>query len=286
MKLSIKLILVTFGIFIIGCSDDDNTLSSEESLSSVEIKWDNIVGQQDLNLVEKESLDYSYQTTDNQDFNITSFGYYITNIILEGSNGERYEDEVSISAVDAKGVYHIKEGDFASAVTTLQKVPVGKYNKITFTVGIPEEGVQEGAAGGVLDPAAGAWFWNWNAGYIGFAVEGHANTSSQAYNEIDGFIVPEKSFAVHIGGWRDIEPLAGESPKFVNNVKVITLNFDSDVAVAENQEPSIHILANAKALFDASNIDFSTTYAVHAPILGKPFADVLNEVFSFSHVHQ
>ncbi|WP_103866769.1 MbnP family protein [Aquimarina sp. I32.4] len=286
MKSTIKLIVLTFAFFAISCSSDDDGASNKDAVSTVKIKWDNIVGQKDMNIVEKQNLEYGYKTADNQDFNITSFGYYITNIILEGPNGERFEDEISISAADAKGVYHIKEGDFASAATILQNVPIGKYNKITFTVGIPEEGVKEGAAGGVLDPAAGAWFWNWNAGYIGFAIEGHASTSSQAHNEIDGFVIPEKSFAIHIGGWRDITPLEGETPKFVNNVKTITLNFDSDVTVAESQEPSIHLLANAKALFDTSSVDFSTTYSVHAPILGKQFADVLDQVFSYSHVHQ
>ena len=281
-----KIAVIVISSFIItACSSDDDNTSGMET-GSVEIKWDNIVGSMDMNLVQKEDLNYAYSTADDQEFNITAFGYYINRIVLEGPNAERYEDEVSISAAESKGVYHVVEGDFASTNTILSNVPAGKYNKITFTVGIPEEGVQEGAAGGVLDPAGGAWFWNWNAGYIGFLVEGHASTSSQAYNEIDGFVVPEKSFAIHIGGWRDIEPIEGEPQKFVNNVKTITLNFDSDITVADNQQPSVHLLVNAKALFDESQIDFSTTYAVHAPANGKPFADVLQDVFSYSHVHQ
>ncbi|GAA3522812.1 hypothetical protein GCM10022393_41840 [Aquimarina addita] len=286
MKSIIKLIIIAVGLTAMSCSSDDDNTTGTEVKGTVEIKWDNIVGDQDMNLTEKQNLDFTYKTNDAQDFNITSFGYYVTNIVLEGEDGLRYEDEVSISAADALGVYHIKEGEFASNSLTLENVPAGKYNKISFTIGIPEEGVREGAAGGVLDPAAGAWFWNWNAGYIGFAVEGHASSSTQAYNEIDGFIIPEKSFAIHIGGWRDIEPIEGESAVFVNNIKTITLNFDSEATVAENIEPSIHLLANAKALFDMSQVDFSTTYAVHAPAKGQSFAEILDEVFTYSHTHQ
>ena len=275
-----------FALTFTNCNDDDEQTTNTTTEGSVEIKWDNVVGDKDMNLVAKQDLDFSYETDDKQQFNITSFGYYVTNIILEGEDGLRYEDEVIISASETKGVYHIVEGNFSSNFLKLKNVPVGKYNKITFTIGIPEEGVQEGAAAGVLDPAGEAWFWNWNAGYIGFAIEGHASTSTQSFNDNNGFITPENSFAIHIGGWRDIDPLEGQSQIFVNNVKTITINFPVEVNVQTDIEPSIHLYADAKALLDKAQVDFSTTFSVHAPAKGKPFADVLDQVFSYGHTHQ
>lgn len=282
MKLFFKSILcVSLSLFFIACSDDDN-----EDIRTLEIKFDNIVGKKDMNLSDRGSLDYSYVTENGQNFNISRFGYYITNIVLEGPDGERFEDEVSITAADTKGVYHVLEENPSSSSITLQNVPAGKYNKVSFTIGIPEAGVNEGAAGGVLDPAEGAWFWNWNAGYIGFAIEGQADTSSQAESEQGGLVIPEKSFAIHIGGWRDIEPVEDNPQVFVNNVRTMDLSFDSEVSVANNLQPSVHILVNAMALLDSSGVDFSTDFAIHAPSLGEPFADVLKDVFVYSHVHQ
>lgn len=283
-----KAALLTLSIlFFANCENDDTKENTENEVGTVELKWDNIVGEMDMNLLEITDNNYMYKTVNEQEFNINKFGYYVTNIKLEGPDGAFYEDKVEVSADKTTGVYHILEEDPSSTILDLIDVPAGIYNKISFTVGIPEEIVEEGATGGVLDPANGAWFWNWNAGYIAFAIEGHASTSTQSKVEKDGEVItPEGFYRVHIGGWRDQVPVDGEDPKFVNNVKTITLEMDSDAKVATDLSPSIHILVNAKALFDESNIDFSTTFAVHAPGKGKAFAEVLEKVFTFSHVHQ
>ena len=285
MKIYKNYILLFTILLSVSCSSDDNE-NNEESVAAVEIKWDNIVGDKNLELVAKEDLNYAYKTSDDQAFNISTFGYYVTKIILEGPNGERFEDLVEVSANDAKGVYHIVEGAL-NTNTLLENVPVGAYNKITFTIGVPEEMVKEGAVGGVLGED-GAWFWTWNSGYIGFAVEGHASSSTQTASEDDNgrIVTPKKSFAIHVGGWRDIPAADGNEQKFFNNVKTISLNFDETMVVAPKQQPSIHLTADVLSLFERTNVDFSTTFAVHSPAKGKDFAEVLEEVFSFSHIHQ
>ncbi len=287
MKSISKIIqLALMCLVILSCSNDDD--ASAETFGQFEIKWDNIVGITDMTLAASNAeTTYPFETASGEKFNISLFGYYITNIKLEGPNGEIYEDEVAISASGAKGVYHVQENDVPSQLTTLSNVPTGKYNKLTFTVGIPEEGVQESAAGGVLDPANGAWFWNWNSGYIGFAVEGNAENSAQQEQDFgNGSIVPAKAYALHVGGWRDIAPQPGENQVFVNNVRTITLDFDGPVNVAANLLPSAHVLIDAKELFDSAAINFSTTYSIHAPAAGKAFADQLSKVFKFGHTHQ
>ncbi|UZO80359.1 hypothetical protein NBT05_15555 [Aquimarina sp. ERC-38] len=274
-------------LFFTNCESDDSNENSENEVGTIELKWDNVVGSLDMNLLALTDKTYAYKTANDQDFNINQFGYYITNIKLEGPDGTVYEDKVEVSADKTTGVYHILESNPYSTILNLTNVPAGTYNKITFTVGIPEEIVNEGAIGGVLDPANGAWFWNWNAGYIAFAIEGYASTSTQSLVEKDGEVItPEGFYRVHIGGWKNQEPVAGEAPKFVNNVKTISIDMNSDATVASDLSPSIHMIANAKALLDESEMDFATTFAVHTPGKGKAFADILEKVFTFSHVHQ
>ena len=161
-------------------------------------------------LVAAETKEYPYSTKSDQTFNVTKFGYYVCAIKLEGANGLVYEDRMNVSANadEIAGYYHVLEDQPSSKIIELSNVPSGKYNKVTFTIGIPEEGVFEGAAGGIFDLAEGAWLWNWNSGYVAFKIEGglpevaHARTSHSS-----------AGFAYHIGGWRDIAPNEGEDTK-------------------------------------------------------------------------
>jgi hypothetical protein len=277
--------LLALSLFVWSCGGDDDTTNLPGTFV---VEFDNMIGSKQMSLSEAGSDNYPFTTGEGQPFNLTLFGYYVSKIKLEGPNGELYEDEIKVSAnaADVKGYYQVLESDAASQFITLHNVPEGKYNKITFTVGIDEDGVQEGAAGGILDPAAGAWFWNWNAGYIGMAMEGTSPDSPQEEVQGDGWVIYAQSFAVHIGGWKDIAPAEGETQKFYNNVKTVTLEFDSPVTVSETLEPEAHIVMDLLKVLDGADIDFGSTYAVHSPAGGKVFADQLSKAFILDHIHQ
>lgn len=270
------------------CTDNDDEVEPDNQVGEVVIKFDNKVGTSEMRLSELGSTDYAYTTTSGQTFNLTRFGYYISKIKLEGPNGELYEDQMNVSPNpdEVKGYYHVLESTPSSQRITLENVPAGQYNRITFTVGIEEEGVQEGAAGGVLDPAEGAWFWNWNAGYIAFAVEGASPSSPQQFEDFGGgFFIPENAFQIHVGGWKDITPAPGEQQRFVNNNRTITLDFDSRVTVSDRLRPEAHIVVDALSAL-GEGINFEQSFSVHAPIKGAPFADNLPSAFIFDHTHQ
>ena len=263
-------------------SCNNNDLQPEE-FGTFQLYFDNMVGSNDLVLKNPGSTDFNYETATGQKFNISMLGYYVSKIKLQGPNGELFEDEVSISASESKGYYQVLEDEPSSHNIVMTNIPAGTYNSITFTIGIEEDGVQEGAAGGVLDPARGAWFWNWNAGYIGFGFEGTAENSPQPYVDWGGgFESQEKTFAIHVGGWKDV---AGNE-NFANNVRTITLDFGTTITVADDLSPIAHVVTDVLKLMDGTSIDFGTTYSVHAPKAGKPFADQLNEAFIIHHVHQ
>jgi hypothetical protein len=281
-----KSIYFITGLFILLFSF--NSCDEEEidaSLGTFSIQFDHVVGDEPLTLKTAGSTDYDYTTTAGQPFNVSLFGYYVSKIKLEGPDGAIFEDvmNVSANAAEVKGYYQVLESVPSSTLITLNDIPAGKYNKVTFTIGIEEDGIAEGAAGGVLDPAEGAWFWNWNAGYIGFAVEGTAADSPQEESEF----AAQNSFQIHIGGWKDVPAATPGGPiNFVNNVKQITLDLGTDVTVTESMDPNAHIMVDIKKLLDEAAIDFTTTYSVHSPIKGQPIANKLSTAFILDHVHQ
>lgn len=262
------------------CQKDDP--SPGEDFGTFDIQFDNRVGEQAARLVDENATDFLYSNGMDQTFNLTMLGYYVSKIELAGPNGEYFADEISTGAdaAQVKGFYHILESDANSQIINLENVPAGKYNQLTFTLGIDAETVQEGATGGVLDPAEGAWLWNWDAGYIGFAVEGRSPASPA---EADQF-KPENSVKLHIGGWKEV----AENPNMVNNVKRITLDFPSSVEVESRLNPNAHLEMDLLKVLDGPNttVDFSTTFAIHAPAKGKELADNLASAFTVDHVHQ
>ncbi|MFT4567322.1 MAG: hypothetical protein ACI9FN_002288 [Saprospiraceae bacterium] len=144
-----------------------------------------------------------------QDFNINLLRYYITNIKLEGPDGASFEDDVDVDISETKGIYLIDESDLATGFITFDNVPSGEYNKITFTVGVNENGMQDGAVGGVLDPATCNMFWNWNSGYIAIKFEGQSSMSNggaSGSETLDATI--SNAILYHVGGWRDMEGTA------------------------------------------------------------------------------
>ena len=289
MNSTYKLLFAFFAIAFIGltaCNDDD-TAAPATPPGSMSIFFDNKLGDKSISLKDFGDKTYDYVDGDGQEFNISLFAYYISAIELEGPDGVKHIDplRVTANAEEVTGYYHVISTTPNSNVINLSDIEAGTYNKIRFTIGVDESGVQEGAAGGVLDPANGAWFWNWNAGYIGFGVEGNASNSGQEYVDWgNGSETLEGTYAIHVGGWKDVDPEPGEDPKFVNNIKVIELDFDSNVRVEDGLTPEAHINVNFEELL--KGIDFSTTYSVHRPDLGSPFADKLVDVFELDHVHQ
>lgn len=283
MKFTNILYLFSF-IFLMAC-DKDETMNP--TMASVEVQFDNIAildgVQRQLSLVNPgDTMNYAYTNVLDQPFNLTMLKYYISKIVLEGPEGAYYEDEVQAEATETKGYYLIDEAEAASQLVRLENVPVGKYNKIYFTVGVDEAGVMEGAAAGVLDPATSGMFWNWNAGYVGLKLEGHSKFSNGGASGNTIEPTTPKGIVYHIGGWKEVEGTA-----FVNNVRRLSYTFDTDLVVTGQGHPNVHMVLDVISLFGGTNtIDFSGKNSVHKPSDGTPFADNLGDAFAFDHIHQ
>jgi len=284
MKKLFFLSVLTF-LTLTACKNDDDN-PSPDGPGTIEIEFDNLAIvngiQRQLNLKEIGSTDYNYQNSMGQDFNITFLRYFVSNIVLEGPNGERFEDPQLVDVASSSGYYLIDEATPASQLVKLEDVPAGEYNKITFMVGVSEEGVKEGAAGGALDPATNGMFWNWNAGYVAVKLEGQSSVS--AGGAIGNTIEPEneKGLVFHVGGWKDIEGTA-----FINNNQTLTYAFDVNAKIGADEAPHIHMIMDVLQLFTGKNqIDFTGNNNVHKPTDGKAIAENLSAAFAFDHLHQ
>jgi len=266
--------LVIISVTLISCQEDEDPTLDEKG--EMIVKFDNYVGNQTMVLDEAGSTNYRYSNSNGQNFNLTRFGYYISHIKLEGPNGEVFSDVMNATADanEVRGYYRVVQGEPDTYQIHLNNIPAGQYNKIAFTLGVREDGIQEGAVGGILDRAAGAWFWNWNSGFIHYLMEGHSPVSPRDENRVQ----------LHVGGWKNI-PSADENPQrfFDNNVEV-SLPFDATVRVNQTMRPSPHIIMDLlKVLGD---IDFEIQNNIHSPAAGVSIAQRLAGAFVVDHTHQ
>ncbi len=277
-------LIILFSTILIfsSCNKDEENAAP----GTVEITFDNvaIIGgvQKQLDLVTPGSTNYTYTNGLNQKYNINILRYYISAIELTDENGTIYKDALSVDASSSKGYYLIDEAKAASQTVTLTNVPAGKYQKVTFTVGVDSAGVTQGAAGGSLD-AANKMFWNWNSGYIAFKFEGQSDVSNGGVTGAETITSDNsKGMAYHVGGWKNVAGTA-----FVYNNKKVTLNFDTKAEITSSSTPEIHLIFDVLKVFNGHHkIDFTGNHNVHKPSDGVNVAHNIEEAFTYDHIHQ
>lgn len=281
-------LLLAFALFAFSSCEDDDDGTGDATFGTFEVEFENVMGPQDnqrsFSLAAVGSTDYSYTNGMNQDYNLTFLRYYISEVVLEGPNGERFEDPMSVSATDASGYYLIDAADASSLTFDLEDVPSGQYNKISFLLGVDSTGVLEGAAGGTLDPATSGMFWNWNSGYVALKVEGQSPESPGGATGNSIVSENEAGIVFHLGGWKNIA-----NTPFVYNNQRVELDFDTNARVATDLSPTAHLELDVAALFEGpdATVDFSTDNVnVHRPTDGAAMAKNAAAAFRYDHIHQ
>lgn len=182
-------------------------------------------------------LKQNYLNAHGDTFYITSYKYYISNIKLIGENGSIYLEPESYHLIDEK-----KE---ESKSITLPDVPIGRWNKIRFLIGVDSARNVSGAQTGALDPLNGM-FWTWNTGYIMAALEGSSPQAGIYPNNL-GF---------HLGGF--------SGPRGV--LKWIELPLPSPIQNDSGIINTIVIQSEISEWFKTPNtIDFSDISTVSSP---------------------
>ncbi len=236
---------------------------SSTDKGSLELEFDNIAGGEDLALNTA-----SYTNAVGETFSISTFKYYISNIVLKNENGTDYTIPYDES------YFLVDESDAASTVVELENIPAGNYTGISFTIGVDSlkctAPVEERT--GVLDPAgAGAgMYWSWNSGYIFLKMEGTSPVS------------PMGDFMYHIGGF------GGYSSATINNVKKVSLTIPGSgkATVRTNITPDIHLLVDAKKVLNGTtNVSIKDYSMVMFNEYSVNIANNYANMFTIDHVH-
>lgn len=210
-------------------SDPDPT-----ELNSLMLTFDHRVGDKALALGTG-----SYQNALGEDFTVTAFNYFISNISLKKSDGTTFTYPQDSS------YFLVRETSPASKQIVLKRIPADDYTAVTFTIGVDSlrNTMDISRRKGVLDPGdisheGDGMYWSWNSGYIFLKLEG---TSSKVAPDPAG----NQKFRYHIGGY------GGYNAKTFNNLRTVTLPLGTVSAkVGPNQQPLITITADVAKLFD------------------------------------
>lgn len=242
-------IISSLAISVVSCKKDPATPTPTPKEGTVLLEFANKVGTENLRM---DGTMYKNQNGD--DFKVTKFNYYISNIKLNNADGSSFAETES---------YHLLEHNTPASLSfSLAKVPSGTYKSITFTIGVDSLRNVSGAQTGALDPAKGM-FWSWSSGYIMLKMEGTSPQSAAASNEL----------RIHVGGFSGAN----------NTVNTVTLNFPNNIIVNADDN-HVHINADILKMFGPSNIiNFATLSVVHMPGAdAKKVADNYKNMFSVS----
>ncbi|MCA8829344.1 MbnP family protein [Hymenobacter pini] len=205
------------------CKDDADSVTP--AIGPLDIEMDHLVGNTPLTLNTS-----TYTTPLGQQFTVSTFNYYLSNIKLKKADGTEYAEPES---------YHlVKESDAKTKMFTLTDVPAGDYTSLTFTIGVDSTRNVSGAQTGALDPTNGM-FWTWNSGYIFTKLEG---SSPQAGGN--------KQLVFHIGGFK----------KPNNTIRTVSPSLNgATIQIRKDRTPAVHLQADVLKMFTGPNpVDFST----------------------------
>lgn len=125
--------------------------------------------------------DKTYVSENGDSITIEEFKSYISALNLIGPK----------SSFPIKNSAHlINAEDSATLMYTINNIPSGVYNLLTFNIGLDSVTNVSGALGGDLDPTLGM-YWAWNTGYINAKLTGHSNVCQTLHH----------TFEFHIGGY-------------------------------------------------------------------------------------
>jgi hypothetical protein len=253
-------------ILFASCSKSKTPEFQPGDTGQLEIEFDNVVGAQNLQLNTGV-----YVNAKGENFTVSTLNYYISNIRIKNVDGTEY-------IVPKDSSYFLIKEENTSQIITLNNVPAGDYNAISFIVGVDSlkcaSPIEERT--GVLDPAGegAGMYWTWNSGYIFLKMEG-TSTALPAGSD---------AYMYHIGGF------GGYSSTTINNIKTVSLNAPSGsvAGVRKNKDeaPHIHLFADVLKVFDGS----TTVSIVENPmVMFSPYSvNIANnyaKMFSINHIH-
>lgn len=251
-----------FLFVLISCKKESNPAYNSSTKAPITIEFDNVVGSSDMILDNQ-----TYTNANNEQFSISMFKYFISNIVLTKTDGTKY-------TVPQDSSYFLIDESNTASLSPRINVPEGEYAAVEFLLGVDSlrntKDISQRT--GVLDPTgeASGMYWSWNSGYIFFKMEGNSPVSTQVGN----------IFHYHIGLF------GGYSTPTLNNLKKITINLSTRgvAKVKTGKVANVHLLVDALKMFNGpTNISIAT----HSVVMASPFsAQIANNYANmFEHDH-
>lgn len=261
--LSSTLLALAITFLFIACNkeaeigpNDTNTLSLE---------FENRVGNQPLVLGTT-----TYKNTSNEEFVVTTFNYFISNITLKKDDG------TTLKLSDK--YFLVRAADAKTSLITLSDIPAANYTEVSFMIGVDStKSVSDvSQRTGVLDIASYAddnMYWSWNSGYIFMKIEG---TSPVVPLRANG----TRKYEMHVGGF------GGLTSKVTNNTRIVTLSLPNTATVRKNIAPQVHLFTDVAKIFSGTTtIKLAETNSIHSPAAATPIVDNYVKMFAIDHVH-
>jgi hypothetical protein len=201
---------------------------SQKDQTTLNVQFEHFVGNDTLML---DSMNYKNEL--GQTFTISKFKYYVGHFSLKNTDGKDFSSDE---------YFLIDEEEPLSKQIELKNIPFGKYQCVSFLLGVDSTSNCSGAQRGALDPTK-AMFWAWNTGYIFLKMEGHAPMSKSSGH----------FYEYHIGGFR----------KPNNCIRSITLNFKDIFEISKEKNTTLHLKTDAAELLKTPTaVDFAKLSAV------------------------
>ena len=265
LKNKLRLLLIT-AVFFAHCKPESPAIPATQT-STIAISFNHFIADSLLVLNTK-----NYSNSIEQNFTVDKFNYFISNIILEKTDGTNY-------IVPQDSCYFlIKSSNKASQNISIKNIPVGNYRKISFMIGVDSARscMPASARTGALDVGAAAadMYWTWNTGYIFLKLQcmpiiPKGGDSSSA--------IP---YVYHIGGF------GGLNNPTLNNIREVNLNFNTSLTLTENSTTAkIIIKADAlKVLEGSTQVNLATTPTVMLTPYSANIANNYQNMFSIIQI--
>ncbi len=197
-----------------------------------------------------DSVMYTNPFTEN--YTISKFKYYISNLFLTGNK-----------KIIIKNSYYLIDEKNITGNSMQFYVPPGKYNSISFLLGVDSIKNVSGAQSGALDPT-NDMFWTWNTGYVMAKLEGHSPASTVVNNKVE----------YHIGGFSGAD----------NVLK--TIAFPVVINIKKDTVIEIVIEADINAWWQIPNdiLIAQNPVCTNPGVLAKKIADNYSNMFSIKKV--
>lgn len=222
MKFNFTLVAAIAALSLLNsCSKDENPPAEEKG--NVTMKFENYAGSEPLVL--KNNSVVTYTNANGDQFNVSLYKYYVSNIKLIKSDGTTFAEPES---------YHLMNAaDPASLSFSMANIPAGTYTGVKVLLGVDSLRNVSGAQTGALDPIHGM-FWTWASGYIMAKVEGTSPQSTAANG----------SLSFHLGGFAGPFSVVNE----------VTLTFPQNLVVASGTNSTVTFKSDVLKWFEAPNL--------------------------------